>query len=67
MKTAARMATLDFQKCLQNFPSFNIKKIAELAFLTVWDCQKQRRTVKNGKTINEIWPDRLRLMQDFHN
>ena len=44
-----------------------MKKVAGLASLTAWDRQKRRGTVKNGKTINETWPDRLSLKLDFQN
>ena len=57
----------DFQNCLQNFPSFNIKKVTDLASLTVWNRRKRRGTAKNGKTVNETRPDRLRLKRDFQN
>ena len=36
----------DFQNCLQNFPSFNIKKVTYLASLTVWNRRKRRATAK---------------------
>ena len=58
---------LDFQNCLQNFSGFNMKKLTDLASLTVWNHQKQHGTAKNGKTVNETRPDRLRLKQDFQN
>ena len=57
----------DFQNCLSNFPSFNIKKVTDFASLTVWKGSKLRGTTKNGNTVNETQPDRLRLKQDFQN
>ena len=57
----------DFQNCLYNFPSFNIRKVTDLASLTVWDRRKRCGMVKNDKTINETRPDRLRLKRDFQN
>ena len=57
----------DFQNCLKNFPSLNIKKVTDLAYLRVWDCQKRHGMAKNGKTANETKPDWLRLQQDYQN
>ena len=39
----------DFQKCLWNLCSSNIKKVTDLASLTVWDPWKQHGTAKKGK------------------
>ena len=57
----------DIQNCLKNFPSFDIKKVTDLASLTVWNRRKRRVMAKNGKTVNETRPDRLRLKRDFQN
>ena len=46
---------------------FNIKKVTDLASLTVWNRQKQRGTAKNGITIDETQSDCLRLKRDFQN
>ena len=45
----------------------NIKKVKDLASLTVWDRRKRRDTAKTGKIINNIRPDRLSLKHDFQN
>ena len=43
----------DIQNCLKNFPSFDIKKVTDLASLTVWNRRKRRGTAKNGQ--NREW------------
>ena len=57
----------EFQNCLWNFSSSNIKKVTDLTSLMLWDRRKRRVTVKNGKTVNETRPDRLRLKWEFQN
>ena len=57
----------NFQNCLRNSSTSNIKKVTDLTSLTVWNRRKRRVTVKNGKTVYETRPDRLRLKRDFQN
>ena len=46
----------DIQNCLKNFPSFDIKKVTDLASLTMWNRRKRRGTARNGKNRSKYPP-----------